>query len=115
MTRPSRTATSCAAVLAAFLLAIPPAAAAETWQLGPAPSNEPGLMAASVTSAEGHTLYVWQLTAREDETGVPLIFGELHLGSGLRFGGEMPVYSIDGAAEVDTDMIREAEIGRAHV
>ena len=92
-----------AAVLAAALFALP-AAAAETWRVGPAPSDVPELKAASVTNGDGHTVYLWRL---EDEAGSH-VFCELHLAEGMAFDGVMPVFRIDDAAAVDTAAIRAA-------
>lgn len=96
-----------AALLLAALIALPGmAAAAGTWTVGPAPSDNPDLEAASVTNADGHTVYVWLLTS--DAARASQLFCELHLAEGTEFAGIMPIYRIDDAAVVDTAEIRAA-------
>lgn len=97
-----------AAFLAALAVALP-AAASETWRVGPAPSDNPELKAASVTNGDGHTVYLWRL---EDEAGSH-VFCELHLAAGMAFDGVMPVFRIDDAAAVDTATIRAAGDARS--
>lgn len=94
-----------AATLLVLLLSLP-AAAADGWRVGPAPSDDPELKAARVTNEDGHTLYVWLLT--RDDSDERQLFGELHLAAGSAFAGTMPVYRIDGAKAVDTAEIRKA-------
>lgn len=96
-----------AAFLLAALIALPGmAAAAEAWTVGPAPSDNPALKAASLTNGDGHTLYLWLLTS---DSGTPDdLFCELHLVEGMKFAGAMPVYRIDDGAAVDTAEIRAA-------
>jgi hypothetical protein len=79
-----------------------PARAAE-WAVGPAPSDDPELMAATVMNDEGHTLFLW---ARYIDSRYQ-VFAELHLGRGASFGTTMPSYRIDGGETVDTDAIRQ--------
>lgn len=94
----------------AAMLALP-AAAAEGWSVGPAPSDNPELKAATVTNADGHTVYLWLLSG--DEAHERQLFCEMHLADGTAFAGDMPVYRIDDAAEVDTADIRDAGDARS--
>lgn len=104
--------TRLAVTLAALLIALPAGAAtvptqaiaSDAWRLGPAPSDNPELMAASVSNDEGHTIYFWTLVGDTAHQ----VFCELHLAEGQRFGAAMPVYRIDDRAAVDTGAIREA-------
>jgi hypothetical protein len=79
-----------------------PARAAE-WAVGPAPSDDPELMAATVMNDDGHALFLW---ARHIDSRYQ-VFAELHLGRGAAFGTTMPSYRIDGGDVVDTDAIRQ--------
>jgi hypothetical protein len=87
--------------LVLFLLASP--AFAADWTVGPAPSDDPAMKAATVMNADGHALYLW---SREGDHRYQL-FAELHLGRGEKFGDRMPIYRIDGGEPVDTDVIRQ--------
>lgn len=94
---------------------LPGPAAAEGWTVGPAPSDHPDLMAATVVNEDGHTLYLWELIDEDRRQ----IYCEMHLAEGMRFGDGMPVYRIDSGAPVDTADIRDAGDARdalwAHV
>jgi hypothetical protein len=90
----------------AAMLALPAAAAAEDWSVGPAPSDHPDLKAATVTNDDGHTVYLWLLSGSDADDRQ--LFCELHLADGTAFAGEMPVYRIDAAPAVDTADIRDA-------
>jgi len=79
-----------------------PALAAD-WTVGPAPSDDPAMMAATVMNADGHALFLW---SREGDHRYQL-FAELHLGRGEAFGETMPTYRIDGGATVDTEVVRQ--------
>lgn len=79
-----------------------PALAAD-WTVGPAPSDDPAMMAATVLNADGHALFLW---GREGDHRYQL-FAELHLGRGETFGATMPTYRIDDGATVDTEVIRQ--------
>ena len=89
-------------LLAALLLVASPALAAD-WIVGPAPSDDPSMMAATVTNDDGHALYLW---SRHIDSRYQL-FAELHLGRGETFGDTMPTYRIDGGDLVDTDVVRQ--------
>ena len=95
-----------AVLLAAALVALPAAspAAAERWRVGPAPSDHADLKAATISNADGQTIYLWTL----DGDGADQVFCELHLAEGEAFGDAMPVYRIDDQAAVDTAEIRDA-------
>jgi hypothetical protein len=97
-----------------LLLIASPAAAAE-WAVGPAPSDDPTLMAATVMNDDGHALYLW---ARHVDDRYQ-VFAELHLGRGETFGQTMPTYRIDGGETIKTQDIRDRgdELGTlwAHV
>ena len=84
-----------------FLL-VSPAFAAD-WTVGPAPSDDPSMMAATVTNEDGHALFLW---SREIDHRYQL-FAELHLGRGEAFSGKMPIYRIDGGEAVDTEVVRQ--------
>jgi hypothetical protein len=84
-----------------FLLA-PPAFAAD-WTVGPAPSDDPAMMAATAMNEDGHTLFLW---GREADHRYQL-FVEFHLGRGETFGAKMPTYRIDSGETVDTDVVRQ--------
>jgi len=92
-------------------LALPAAAAAEGWSVGPAPSDSPELKAATVTNADGHTVYLWLLSG--EQAHERQLFCEMHLADGTAFAGDMPVYRIDDDAAVDTSEIREAGDARS--
>ena len=79
-----------------------PAFAAE-WTVGPAPSDDPSMKAATVMNEDGHTLYLW---SREIDHRFQL-FAELHLGHGQAFGERMPTYRIDGGEAIDTEVVRQ--------
>lgn len=87
--------------LVLFLIATP--AFAADWTVGPAPSDDPAMKAATVMNADGHALYLW---SRAGDHRYQL-FAELHLGRGEKFGERMPTYRIDGGEAVDTDVIRQ--------
>jgi hypothetical protein len=70
--------------------------------VGPAPSDDPAMRAATATNETGDKLLVW---ARQGD-GRYQIFIELHPGVGRAFGTTMPRYRIDGGVEIDTDAIR---------
>jgi hypothetical protein len=89
-------------LLTLLLLASMPAFATD-WAVGPAPSDDPAMKAATVMNEDGHALYLW---SREGDHRYQL-FAELHLGRGEKFGQRMPVYRIDGGEPVDTDVIRQ--------
>jgi hypothetical protein len=89
------------AALALSLMAIP--AGAADWAVGPAPSDDPELAAATVMNDDGHVLFLW---ARHIDSRYQA-FAELHLGRGASFGKTMPTYRIDGGDPVDTDAIRQ--------
>jgi hypothetical protein len=97
----------------AFLLAAP--AAAADWTVGPAPSDDPSMLAATVGNEDGHVLYLW---ARHAD-GRYQVFAELHLGRGEAFAGTPPTYRIDDGKTIDTKDIRDQgeELGAlwAHV
>ena len=95
-----------ALVLAAQLAFAGAVSAAEAWHIGPAPADNPELKAATITNAEGHTVYLWLLSG--DAAEERQLFAELHLAEGIAFAGTMPVYRIDDAAAVDTAKIRDA-------
>lgn len=86
----------------AFLLLATPAVAAD-WTVGPAPSEDPSMVAATVMNADGHALFLW---SREGDHRYQL-FAELHLGRGEKFGPTMPTYRIDGGDVVDTEVVRQ--------
>jgi hypothetical protein len=90
-----------ALVLVPFLLASPTLAA--DWIVGPAPSDDPAMTAATVMNEDGHTLFLW---SREADHRYQL-FVELHLGRGETFGEKMPTYRIDGGEAVDTEVVRQ--------
>jgi len=84
-----------------FLLLAAPARAGE-WSVGPAPSDDPAMEAATVLNDDGHALFLWS-RAFDDRYQ---LFAELHLGRGEKFAGVMPTYRINGGDAVDTDTIR---------
>jgi hypothetical protein len=90
-----------ALVLIPFLLASP--ALAADWIVGPAPSDDPAMTAATVMNEDGHTLFLW---SREADHRYQL-FVELHLARGETFGEKMPTYRIDGGEPVDTEVVRQ--------
>ena len=90
-----------ALVLIPFLLASPTFAA--DWVVGPAPSDDPAMAAATVMNDDGHTLFLW---GREADHRYQL-FVEMHLGRGETFGEKMPTYRIDGGEPVDTEVVRQ--------
>lgn len=75
---------------------------ADDWTVGPAPGGESQDKAATITNADGETLFIWAKHL-EDRS---LVFAELHLGEGDEFAGRMPSYSIDGGQPVDTELVR---------
>jgi hypothetical protein len=90
-------------VLASLLaLLVSPALAAE-WSVGPAPSDDPAMTAASVANEDGHLLFLW---SREVDQRYQ-VFAELHLGHAETFGSRMPAYRIDGGEIVDTETVRQ--------
>lgn len=90
-------------VLASVLaLLVSPALAAE-WSVGPAPSDDPAMTAASVPNEDGHLLLLW---SREVDQRYQ-VFAELHLGHGETFGSVMPAYRIDGGDTIDTETVRQ--------
>lgn len=93
-------------LLAAVLVALPVASphAAERWHVGPAPSDHADMKAATISNADGRTIYLWTL----EGDGADQVFCELHLADGEAFGDAMPVYRIDDHAPVDTAEIRDA-------
>lgn len=95
-----------AVLLAAAFVALPAAgpAAAERWHVGPAPSDHADLKAATISNADGQTIYLWTL----DGDSADQVFCELHLADGEAFGDAMPAYRIDDRAAVDTAEIRDA-------
>lgn len=86
--------------LIALLLSAP--ALAADWVVGPAPSDDPDMLAATVMNEDGDALFLWSRRADKRYQ----VFAELHLGRGMAFGEAMPVYRIDGAQAVDTDAVR---------
>ena len=90
-------------LLLALLLLSSSAALAAEWTVGPAPSDDPAMQAASVMNEDGHILFLW---GREGDHRYQL-FAELHLGHGENFGERMPAYSIDGGEPVDTEVVRQ--------
>jgi len=89
-------------LLLALLLIASPAFAAE-WTVGPAPSDDASMKAATVMNEDGHALYLW---SREIDHRYQL-FVELHLGHAKAFGDKMPTYRIDDGEPIDTDVIRQ--------
>jgi hypothetical protein len=89
-------------LLAAALCMIALPALAEDWHVGPAPSDDPEMTAATIRNEEGAVLYLWSLHSSK----LYQVFAEFHLPPGQSFGTEMPVYSIDGGAAIDTEAIR---------
>ena len=87
--------------LVLLLLALPAAAAA--WTVGPAPSDDPTMQAATVMNDDGHPLFLWARHADQRYQ----VFAELHLRHGEAFGPAMPTYRIDGGEAVDTDVVRQ--------
>jgi hypothetical protein len=87
--------------LVLFLLAAP--AFAADWTVGPAPSDDPAMKAATVMNEQGHALFLW---SRQIDQRYQL-FAELHLGRGAAFGEKMPTYRIDGGEPVDTEVVRQ--------
>jgi hypothetical protein len=83
------------------LLASP--AFADDWTVGPAPSDDPAMKAATVMNADGDALFLW---SRDVDRRYQL-FVEFHLGRGQTFGEKMPTYRIDGGEAVDTDVVRQ--------
>jgi hypothetical protein len=100
-------------ILLLCLLATPVAAA--DWTTGPAPSDDPTMLAATVVNGDGHALYLWS----RHSDGRYQVFAELHLGRGEAFEGAPPTYRIDGGKTIDTKDIRDQgeELGAlwAHV
>jgi hypothetical protein len=90
-----------ALVLVAFLLASP--ALAADWTVGPAPSDDPAMAAATVMNEDGHTLFLWGRKADDRYQ----LFVEMHLAHGETFGEKMPTYRIDGGELVDTEVVRQ--------
>ena len=88
------------AIAACCLLARP--VAAEDWHVEPAPSDDPGMTAATVRNAEGAVLYLWS----RHTAGRYQVFAEFHLAEGQAFGGKMPIYRIDSGKPIDTEMMR---------
>jgi len=89
-------------LLTLLLLASMPAFAAD-WIVGPAPSDDPAMKAATVMNGEGHALFLW---SRQVDQRYQL-FAELHLGRGEAFGEKMPTYRVDGGEPVDTEVVRQ--------
>jgi len=89
-------------LLSLLLLVSMPALAAD-WTVGPAPSDDPAMKAATVLNEQGHALFLW---SRQVDQRYQL-FAELHLGRGEAFGERMPTYRIDGGEPVDTDVVRQ--------
>ena len=89
--------------LAFILLFLTWPASAADWTVGPAPSDDPAMMAATVMNADGHALFLW---GREGDHRFQL-FAELHLGRGEKFDETMPTYRIDGGDVVDTEVVRQ--------
>lgn len=88
-------------LVAALCLAALPALAQE-WHVGPAPSDDPAMPAATIRNDDGAALYLWSLHTDDRYQ----VFAEIHLPAGQSFGDDMPVYRIDDGAEIDTDQIR---------
>lgn len=90
------------AAFAATLCLIALPALAEDWHVGPAPSDDPDMRAATIRNDDGAVLYLWSL-----HTGGRFqVFAEIHLAKDQSFGDQMPVYRIDDGAEIDTNEIR---------
>jgi hypothetical protein len=85
-----------------LMLFASPAIAAD-WSVGPAPSDDPTMTAATVRNEDGHVLFLW---GREAD-GRYQVFAELHLGHGETFGTAMPRYRINGGETVATDTVRQ--------
>jgi hypothetical protein len=85
-----------------LLLSWSPALAAD-WSVGPAPSDDPSMTAATVRNEDGHVLFLW---GREAD-GRHQVFAELHLRRGEAFGTVMPRYRINGGETVETDTVRQ--------
>jgi hypothetical protein len=73
---------------------------ADEWILGTAPGSN--AKAAETTNGDGDQLFIWAKHL-EDRS---LIFAELQLRDGDRFGGRMPAYRIDDGKPIDTELIR---------
>jgi hypothetical protein len=91
-----------AVTLILILLSWSPAFAAD-WAVGPAPSDDPSMTAATVRNEDGHVLFLW---GREAD-GRYQIFAELHLPRGESFGRAMPRYRINGGETVETETVRQ--------
>jgi hypothetical protein len=85
-----------------MMLLTSPAFAAD-WSVGPAPSDDPSMTAATVRNKDGHVLFLW---GREAD-GRYQVFAELHLRRGESFGTAMPRYRINGGETVETDTVRQ--------
>lgn len=88
-------------VLLLTLIASP--AFAADWSVGPAPGDDPKMLAATVLNEDGHALFLWGRAGNHRFQ----LFAELHLGRGQTFGARMPVYRIDGGEPVDTEVVRQ--------
>jgi len=88
--------------LVLMLIASSSAFAAD-WTVGPAPSDDPTMSAATVRNEDGHVLFLW---GRDADHRYQL-FAELHLPPGEAFGPTMPLYRIDGGDTVETDTVRQ--------
>lgn len=89
------------ALLLTLLLALP--AHAGDWTVGPAPSDDPAMTAATVLNDDGHALFLWSRSFDDRHQ----LFAELHLARGESFSGVMPTYRVDGGDPVDTDTVRQ--------
>jgi len=102
-------------ILTLILLLLATPAAAAAWTVGPAPSDDPTMQAATIMNDDGHTLFLWVRHADQRYQ----VFAEFHLRRGEAFGPAMPTYRIDGGRTTDTRDIRDKgdELGAlwAHV
>jgi hypothetical protein len=89
--------------LAFVLMLLASPAFAADWSVGPAPSDDPAMTAATVRSEDGHVLFLW---GREADHRYQ-VFAELHLPRGQTFGAAMPRYRINGGDTVETDTVRQ--------
>jgi hypothetical protein len=92
-----------ALLFALFFMLLAMRVHAAEWSVGPAPSDDPSMTAATVRNEDGHVLYLW---SREAEQRYQ-VFAELHLAAGEVFGAAMPQYRINGGESVDTEAVRQ--------
>jgi hypothetical protein len=89
--------------LLALALLLASSAVAADWTVGPAPSDDPAMAAATVMNEDGHTLFLWSRKADDRYQ----LFVEFRLGRGEAFGERMPTYRIDDGESVDTEVVRQ--------